>query len=141
MLQLISGSVLKGNSPGRPSTSQDNTEHIQVAFQLSLKHSAWHISCQLQIPKSKMHDVVHKRLKLHAHKLQLVQYIHPCNKPQRVNFVTFMLEQLTADASLSNRMLHQPILVPLYTLLWMNNFLVNRSVGEGCLISPHSNLT
>jgi hypothetical protein len=90
-------SVMKGHSPGRPSTSQNNTERIRVAFQRSPKRSVRHVSHQLQIPKSTVHEVVHRRLKLHAYKLQLVQHIRPCNKPQWVNFVTFMLEQLTAD--------------------------------------------
>lgn len=77
------------------STSQDDTECIQVAFQCSPKHSGWHVSHQLQNTKSMVHDVAQRRLKLCVQKLQLVQYIQPCNKPQRVNCVTFMLEQLT----------------------------------------------
>jgi hypothetical protein len=63
---------VKGNSPGRPSTSQDDTERIRVAFQRSPKRSIQHVSRQLQIPKSRVHDVVHRRLKLRAYKLQLV---------------------------------------------------------------------
>jgi hypothetical protein len=91
------GSVVKGHSPGRPSTSHDDTKRIRVAFQRSPKHSVLHVSRQLQIPKSTVHDVLHRRLKLRAYKQQLVQHIQPRDKPQRVNFVTFMLEQLTAD--------------------------------------------
>jgi ribosomal protein S18 acetylase RimI-like enzyme len=52
-----------------------------------------------------VHDVVHRRLKLLAYKLQLVQHIQPCDKPQRVNFETFMLEQLTADDSYLQKIL------------------------------------
>jgi transposase len=63
------GSVVKGHSPGRPSTSQDDTEHIRVAFQRSPKSSVRHVSRQLHIPKSTVHDVVHRRLKLRAYKL------------------------------------------------------------------------
>ncbi|XP_033611740.1 uncharacterized protein LOC117283191 [Cryptotermes secundus] len=35
-------------------------------------------------------------------------------------------------------MVHQPILVPLYTLLWTYNFLVVGLAGEGHLIGPQS---
>jgi hypothetical protein len=99
------GSVVKGHSPGRPNTSQDDTQRIRVAFQRSPKRSVLHVSRQLQIPKSTVHDVVHRRLKLRAHKPQLMQHIQPRDKPQRVNFVTFMLEQLNADYSYLQKIL------------------------------------
>jgi hypothetical protein len=42
-------SVLKGHSPGRPSTSQDDTERIRVLFQRSPKHlrdlGQWELIC------------------------------------------------------------------------------------------------
>jgi transposase len=81
MLQLIksirkwyqqfkeTGSVVKGHSPGRPSTSQDDTERIRVAFQRGPKRVVWNVSRQLQIPKITVHDVVHRRLKLRAYRL------------------------------------------------------------------------
>jgi hypothetical protein len=87
------------NSRQMASTSQDDTEHIQIAFQCSSKRSVPHVSRQLQILKSIVHDVVDRRLKLCAYMLPLVQHIQPCDKPQRVNFVMFMLEQLTAGDS------------------------------------------
>jgi hypothetical protein len=107
MLQLISVSisditsskqpaVYKGHSSGKTSTSQVDTECIQVALKCSPKHSGWHVSHQLQITKSMVHDAVHSRFKLHVQKLQLVQHIQLCDKPQRVDCVTLMLEQLTA---------------------------------------------
>jgi hypothetical protein len=34
-------------------------------------------------------------------------------------------------ASFSNKTVHQPILVPLYTLHWMNDFLVSGLAGRG----------
>jgi hypothetical protein len=98
------GSVLKEHSPDGPSTSQDDTEHFWVAFQHSLKHSVWHFRHQLQTGKSTLHDV-HRRLKLHAYRLQLVQHVQSCNKLERVNFVMFMLEQLTADDSYLQKIL------------------------------------
>jgi hypothetical protein len=39
-------------------------------------------------------------------------------------------------ASFSNKMMHQPSLVPLQALLWTNNFLVKGLAGEGQLIGP-----
>jgi hypothetical protein len=75
------GSVLKGHSPGWPSTSQDDTGRIRVAFQRSPKRSVRHVSRHLQIPKSTVHDV-HSRLKLRAYKLQVAQHIQPRDKPK-----------------------------------------------------------
>jgi hypothetical protein len=89
------GSFLKGHSPGRPSISQDDIEHIRVTFHYSQKHSVRHVSRQLRIPKSTVYDA-HGRLKLRASKLQFVQHIQPRDKSQRVNIVTFMPKQLTA---------------------------------------------
>lgn len=109
MLQLISVFICgidssttlvvceKDHSPGRPGTSVYDTERIWLAFQHS--PNVCHISHQLQIPKSMLHDDVHTKLNLHGYKLQLVQHIQPCNMPWRLNFVAFMLEKLTADDS------------------------------------------
>lgn len=227
-IQQETGSALKGNSPCRPNTSQDNTKHIQVSSQRSPKYSVRHISCPLQIPKSMVQDGVHRRLKLRAYKLQVVQHIQPHGELRRVNSVTFVVEQLAADdsylqkilfcdkaifhihgavnrhncriwgsknphalmkhvrdsqgqcevqhhirlncwilllpweecslsgyakelrvpkivaeidISFSNKMRHQSILVLLYTLLWMNNFLVYRLAWEGQFLGLHGVLT
>jgi hypothetical protein len=53
--------------------------------------------------KNTVYDVVHRRLQLHEYKLQIVQYIQPCVKPQRINCVTFMLEQFTALTVISGK--------------------------------------
>jgi hypothetical protein len=80
------GSVLKGHPPCRPSTSQDGTERVRVAFQRSPKRSVRRVSRQLQIPKSTVY-VAHRILKLRTYKLQLEQHVQSRDKPQRANFV------------------------------------------------------
>jgi hypothetical protein len=67
------------NSRQMASTSQDDTERIQIAFQCSPKRSLWHVSLQLEIQKSTVHDV-DRRLKLCAYRVQLVQ---PYDEPQK----------------------------------------------------------
>jgi hypothetical protein len=54
----------------------------------------------------------------------------------------FVLPQIVAEAgSFFNKMVHQPILVPLYALLWTDGFLVDGSAGDGRLNGPHGLLT
>jgi hypothetical protein len=47
---------------------------IQEAFQRSPRKSIRRASRELRIPRSTVHDVVHKRLRLRAYKIQLVRH-------------------------------------------------------------------
>ncbi|KAJ4429596.1 hypothetical protein ANN_21781 [Periplaneta americana] len=65
-------------------------------------------SREIQVPKSTLQRTVHKRLKLYAYKVQLMQRLEPDDKPKRVEFVNTMLDSLGAD----------PDLTPLDSFLW-----------------------
>ncbi|KAJ9581916.1 hypothetical protein L9F63_003736, partial [Diploptera punctata] len=71
--------------------------NVQAAFERSPRKSLRRASRELQIPKSTLQRIVHKRLKLHAYKVQLVQRLEPNDMPKRVEFANTMLDRLGAD--------------------------------------------
>jgi hypothetical protein len=74
---LATGSVLRQSGSGKKCTSDETVEHIMEAFQRSLTKSIFRASLELNIPRSTVHKVLHKRLRLHAYKVQIVQTLEP----------------------------------------------------------------
>ena len=70
------GTVEKQKSTGRPRTSED-VERIRQSCIRSPRKSTAHRSVTLGIPKTTIQNVLHKRLRLHAYKIQLKQEIKP----------------------------------------------------------------
>ena len=66
---LETGSVAKKHGGGRKRVSEDNVQRISETFQRSPRKSIHRASQELAIPKSTVHRVVRKRLKLYAYKL------------------------------------------------------------------------
>lgn len=60
--------VLSLHSSGKSGASVENTEIIPLPFYYNSKSSVCSFSHQLYIPKSTVHDVVYKRLKLKTSK-------------------------------------------------------------------------
>ena len=94
---LETGSVAKKHGGGRKSVSEDNVQRISETFLRSPRKSIRRASQELAIPKSTVHRVVRKRLKLYAYKLQLLQALKPNDRPQRAAFATDMLERIDND--------------------------------------------
>ncbi|KAJ4430952.1 hypothetical protein ANN_19545 [Periplaneta americana] len=67
------------------------------AFQRSPCKSVRRASRELAIPKSTIHDVLHKRLRLHAYKIQLVQKLKPNDLPARYDFASDMLLKIDIE--------------------------------------------
>lgn len=88
------GSVLKKKSPGRPHVSAENVERIRASCSASPKKSLKRRSLQLGLPRSTVYDVVRKRLKLHAYKIQLVHEIKPNDRPLRLEFAVATLNKI-----------------------------------------------
>ena len=82
------GSLLRVKSPGKLRTSEEKVNRIRETFQRSPRKSIRAASLQLQIPRSTVHDVLHKRLRLRAYKIQMVHAIKPNDKVARMNFAT-----------------------------------------------------
>lgn len=99
------GSVLKGHSPGRPKTSDEKVEEIRQSCIRSPKKSIVRRSLQLNIPKSTLHDVIRKRLRLHAYKIQLRHEIKTADRPKRTAFASFMLNEIDDNPNFLKRVL------------------------------------
>ena len=79
--------VLYKPRSGRPSTSEEDIERIGQSFSRSLRKSIRSTaSVELQVPRSTIHKVLHKRLGLYAFKIQLMQDLKPDYKPKRKEF-------------------------------------------------------
>src|SRR5215469_12454703 len=62
----------KGHS-GRPSVSEKVVDRVRESFLRSSRKSRRRASRELKVPQSTVSKILHKRLRLHPYKLQLVQ--------------------------------------------------------------------
>lgn len=99
---INTGSVKKQSRPGRPPVSNQTVEDIRLSCVRSPKKSLPRRSLELGIPVSTLHKVLHKRLHLHAYKIQLLQKIKTTDLIKRAGFATFMLNQMAENESFLN---------------------------------------
>ena len=52
---------------------------------------------QLELPRSTVHKVLHKNLKLYTYKVQMLQALQPNDMPRRKEFAVNMLQQIFED--------------------------------------------
>ena len=71
---IETGSVLQRKGAGRSQISEKETESVRVAYTRSPRKSICGTSTQLQIPRSTIHKVLHRNLRLYAYKVQLLLY-------------------------------------------------------------------
>ncbi|KAJ4432314.1 hypothetical protein ANN_20933 [Periplaneta americana] len=79
------GSVLMKHGGGRR-TSDEMVANVQAAYERNPRKSLRRASRELQEPKSTLQQIVHKRLKLYAYKVQLMQRLEPDDKSKSVEF-------------------------------------------------------
>lgn len=91
------GSVDIKKSPGRPRTSEEDVERLRQSCVRSPKKSIARRSLELGMAKTTVQNILHKRLKLHAYKIQLKHEIKPADKPKRVDFAVQMLSKIDDD--------------------------------------------
>ncbi|GBO45561.1 hypothetical protein AVEN_270657-1 [Araneus ventricosus] len=91
------GSVLHRKGAGRPSTSQENVDRIQETFTRSPRKSTKQAAVQLHMPHTTIWNVLHNRLHLNAYKVQIVQALHPNDKPRRFEFAEQILTRIEDD--------------------------------------------
>ena len=89
--------VLHQKEAGRPSTSREDVERVSQAFWQSPTKSVRKAAGELNMPKTTVHDVLRKRLKLHPYKVQLLQAVLPTDKPRRADFTNDMLNRIEHD--------------------------------------------
>jgi len=74
-----------------------------MAYYRNPRKSIRRASKQLQIPRSTIHKVLHRKLRLTAYKVQLLQALKPEDKPQRKEFAVLMLDRLDLDTGFLKR--------------------------------------
>jgi len=95
--------VEKQKSTGRPRTSEEDIERIRQSCIRSPKNSIARRNVKLWIPKTIIQNVLHKRLRLHAYKIQPKQLFKPDDRPKCVEFATFMLNAIDEDETFLRR--------------------------------------
>ena len=101
---METGTVLYKPRSGRPSTSEEDIERIGQSFSRSLRKSIRSTaSVELQVPRSTIHKVLHKRLSLYAYKIQLMQDLKPDYIPKRKEFAVKIFEKIKKYGHFLNR--------------------------------------
>ncbi|PSN41049.1 hypothetical protein C0J52_24031 [Blattella germanica] len=102
---LENGDFRRHGGGGRRRTSDENVEAIREAFTRSPRKSVKQASRQLHLRRSAIHDVLHKRLKLTAHKIQLVQKLQLNDKAWRFNYAVDILSRVDEDNKYLNNVI------------------------------------
>ena len=89
---MKTGSVLDAVRSGRPRTSAENIERVRQAFSRFPIKSIRIAARELELPPTTVHKVLHKRLRLYAYKMQMLQRLQPNDKPKRKEFADNMLQ-------------------------------------------------
>ena len=74
---METGTVFDTKRSGQPKTSEENIERVRQAFQRSPLKSIRTAARQLELPRSTVHKVLHKNLRLYAYKVQMLQALQP----------------------------------------------------------------
>ena len=100
---METGTVFDARRSGRPRTSEENIERVRQAFQRSRMKSIRTAARQLDLPRAKVHKVLHKNLKLFAYKVQMLQTLQPNDMPRRKEFAVNMLQRISEDEAFFKR--------------------------------------
>ena len=101
---METGTVFDTRRSGRPRTSEENIERVRQAFQRSPMKSIHTAARQLELPRSTVHKVLHKNLRLYAYKVQILQALQPNDMPRRKEFAVNMLQQISEDEAFLKRL-------------------------------------
>ena len=94
---METGSILDRKRSDRPSIDEETVDAVRVAFHRIPRKSIRVASNEVAIPRSTVHKVLHKRLRLHAYKLQIVQALKPDDHPRRAAFAEEILQRIDDD--------------------------------------------
>ena len=96
-------SVLDAIRSGRPRTFAENIERVRQAFSRSSIKSIRTAARELELPSTTVLKVLHKRLRLYACKVQMLQRLQPNDKPKRKEFADNMLQRISEDEAFLKR--------------------------------------
>ena len=94
---METGTVFDTRRSGRPRTSEENIKRVRQAFQRSPMKSIRTAARQLKLPRSTVHKVLHKNLRLYAYKVQMLQALQPNDMPRRKEIAVNMLQRISED--------------------------------------------
>ena len=90
-------SVLDAVRTGRSRISAENIERVRQAFNRSPMKSIRTAARKLELPPTTVLKVLHKKLRLYAYKVQMLQRLQPSDKPKRKEFADNMLRRISED--------------------------------------------
>ena len=99
---METGTVFDARS-GRPRTSEENIERVWQAFQRSPMKFIRTAARQLDLPRTTVHKVLQKNLRLFANKVQMSQALQPNDMPRRKEFAVNMLQRISEDEAFLKR--------------------------------------
>jgi transposase len=99
------GSVLHKKGAGRPSVDADTVEMVRETFQRSPSKYTCHVSRELHVPRLIVQRILHRRLKLQAYKIQIVQALEPDDGRRRKEFAMDMLDRIDNDNGFLDRVI------------------------------------
>ena len=94
---MKTGSILDRKRSGRPNIDEETVDALPVAFHRSPRKSIRVASIELAIPRSTVHKVLYKRLRLHAFKLKVIQTLKPDDHHRRAAFAEEILQPIDDD--------------------------------------------
>ena len=94
--------LLQTGKHAKVSLNEETIECVRMAFARSPRKSIRRASTELQIPRLKIHKIIHKCLHLCAFNIQLHHHIKPNDRPLRTHFATEMLLQIENNSYLDN---------------------------------------
>ena len=100
---IETGTVFDTRKSGRPRTSEENIERVRQAFQRFPMKSIRTAARQLELPRSTVHKVIHKKLRLYANKMQMLQALQPNDMPRQKEFAVNMLQRISEDEAFRKR--------------------------------------
>ena len=77
------GPVLDAVRSGRSRTYAENIESVRQAFSRSPMKPIRNADKKLELPPTTVRKVLHKRLRLYANKVQMLQRLQPNGKPKK----------------------------------------------------------
>lgn len=88
---------------GRPSTSSNDVDRIENLFQENPQVSITVASAQLRIPRSTIHRILHKKLKMFPYKISFLQQLLPADYSKRLQYARHVRHELRNDPQYLDR--------------------------------------
>ncbi|CAI9715848.1 Hypothetical predicted protein [Octopus vulgaris] len=92
-----SSSVDDRKRTGRPRYSEGIVDVVRTAYKRILRKSTRRVSRELRVSQPTIFKILHKRLKLRAYKVHIVQTLKPNDLPKRAAFAEEILNRIDTN--------------------------------------------